>query len=288
MQVFLAVAETGSYSGAARALGSSQPTVGRQIRALVETVGSELFHRTPGGVRLTAVGLAMVPAAEAMRAAAERARSVADGQGETLAGTVRITAPSLVATYILPDILRRLKEDLPMVAIEIVATDEAQNLLFREADIAVRMFRPTQQEIIAKHICDAALGLYGARTLLDRLGRPETVDEALALGVIGYDRSERLITGFADHGYRLTREDFPLRCDDQVVNWEMARAGCGLGIVIQSIAVHDPTVEQLFPEIEIPPIPVWLATHEALKTTPRIRRVWDLLQDGITGAMRVA
>ena len=148
---FLAVAETGSLSAAARQLGLSQPTLGRHVADLEAQLGMPLFQRAPRGLIPTTAALNLLPHARAMRDAAARLHLAAAGQTETLAGTVRLTASRIVAHYILPAIIAELRQAEPGIEVELVATDATENLLFHEADIALRMYRPTQLDIVALH-----------------------------------------------------------------------------------------------------------------------------------------
>ena len=285
MQAFLAVADTGSYSAAARKLGLSQPTVGRQIEALEAGVGAALFRRHPKGMALTDAGAGLVDPARQMERAAGAIALIAAGQSEALAGTVRITASAVTAHHILPPVIARIRQDLPEVAVEVVASDRADNLLFREADIAVRMFRPDQLDIVTRHLGDMPLGVYGARAYLDRVGRPAGMADLMAWDFVGEDRGDRILRGFRAAGIEIDREFFRTRCDDQTVSWELVRAGCGLGFGQLAIGDADPLLERIETGLALPTLPYWLAAHETMRRTPRVRRVWDILADALTAVL---
>jgi DNA-binding transcriptional LysR family regulator len=274
---FLAVAQHGSLSGAARALGQSQPTLGRHIRLLEEQLGLSLFHRTPAGFEPTEAALPLVEAARAMGEQAARLALMAEGGQQGLAGTVRITASRVVSQYLLPGILARFRLAEPEIQIELVPSDTSENLLYNQADIALRMYRPEQLDIVTRHIGDMPIGLYAAPSYLDRAGRPATLDDLLALDFVGYDRDERIIRMMRAMGQPVTRGFFALRCDDQTVHWELVRAGCGVSGMQRAIADPDPAVERILPGLDLPALPMWLAMPEALRRNPRIRRVWDFL-----------
>lgn len=277
IQAFLAVADTGSLSAAARQLGLSQPTLGRKVREAEAALGVELFRRHPRGLALTETGAEMRAPAEAMRAAAAQMGLVAAGRDLALTGPVRITASVVVSHFVLPPVLAQLRTEEPGIEIDLVASDSSENLLFREADIAVRMYRPGQLDVITHHVADLPTGAYAATRYLDRVGRPDTVEDLLALDWIGFDRNEMIINGMAEAGWRVTRNFFKLRTDDQAAYWQLARAGGGVAIMQQRIGEPDPLVERLLPDMPLPVMPVWLTAHESLRRVPRVARVWEAL-----------
>jgi DNA-binding transcriptional LysR family regulator len=190
VRAFLAVAEHGSLSAAARALGTSQPTVGRQVHAMEAAAGTAMFERRARGMVLTAAGADLLEPARDMAKAAGQLALRAAGAGSAIGGTVRITASVFSSHHILPPILARVRAAEPEIAIELVASDTTENLLYREADIAVRMYRPRQLDIVTRHIGDLPLGIFGARHYLDRAGRPGSPDDLLSHQFVGYDRNE--------------------------------------------------------------------------------------------------
>ncbi|MBC7676082.1 MAG: LysR family transcriptional regulator [Rhodoferax sp.] len=282
LRSFLAVAESGSLSGAARVLGLSQPTLGRHITETETALKLTLFTRTARGLALSVAGTALLPHAQAMQEAAQALSLAAAGRDADMSGTVRITASQIMATYILPAMLADLRMREPQIEIELVPSDTSENLLFREADIAVRMYRPTQLDLITQHLIDLPLGLYAAKTYLNRVGRPTTHDEVLVRDLIGFDRSDQMLRMLQALGITRTRNDFPLRCDDQVVYWNLVRAGCGIGGMQCLVGDADPLVERVAPFVALPALPVWLTAAEALRQTPRIRRVFDYLVEAFT------
>ena len=152
VQAFLAGAETGSLSGAARSLGTSQPTLGRQVKAIESQLGAELFHRQPRGLALTQTGADLLAPAQAMQDAVRQMTLTAAGQQARLDGTVRITASVATSAEHLPPIIAKIRKLEPQIAIELVPSDDTSNLLYREADIAVRMYRHTLLDLITQHI----------------------------------------------------------------------------------------------------------------------------------------
>ena len=277
IQAFLAVAETGSLSAAARTLGASQPTLGRQIKALEASLGAELFLRKPRGFELTDIGTALLAPAKTMREAMGQISLTAAGTSAQLAGTVRITASVATSMHHMPAIIARIREAEPQIAIEIVPSDAATNLLYREADIAVRMFRPTQLDLVTRHIGDLDLGVYAAHSYLAKHPPLTALTDFDRFDFVGYDQDTSIIDGMKALGLPATRDMFKTRCDDNTTYWELVRAGCGIGFGQKVIGDIDPLLAEIDLGIELPKLPIWLTAHEAMRQSPRIRRVWDIL-----------
>ncbi|MEM8655871.1 MAG: LysR family transcriptional regulator [Pseudomonadota bacterium] len=282
IQSFAAVAEHGSLSAAARAQNSSQPTLSRHIAQLEATLGRRLFDRSSGGMVLTADGTDLMAHAAQMADAAARFDSQNDGHGSDIAGTVRLTASHIVANFILPPILSDLHAAYPHLQIEVVASDTTENLLRREADIALRMYRPTQPDVIAKHITDLPLGVYAAPSYIEKHGAPATLDDLHTHTVIGYDRSPLIIDGFAQRGVKVGRDFFGFRSDDQVLCWHMVVAGYGIGFAQRRMGDGDPRVVRISGDEDVGTMPLWLTAHPDLRRIPRVRRVYDWLAKHLT------
>ncbi len=275
---FLATAEAGSLSGAARQMGISQPTVGRHIADLEAVLGVRLFDRTSSGLRITEVGLSLVENAQVMHERAESLRRIAEGRAEAIDGSVRITASEMVAVYMLPDILADLHLEEPRIKIDVVASMTAENLLLREADIALRMFRPEQNDVITRHVSDLRVGMFAHPDYLARRGTPASLTELTGHSFIGFDRIDVIIRGFRRVGVEIDRDFFAFRCDSQSAGWEMAKAGFGIGFGPAFLGHRDGLV-QVLAEIKDEPLdlPIWLTAHRDLRHSRRIRFVYDFL-----------
>ena len=281
VQAFLAVAEAGSLSAAARRLGTSQPTLGRQIKAVEAKLGLDLFRRHPKGLELTNAGAALVAPARAMREAMREIALYAAGQEAALAGTVRITASEMVSHHVLPPILARIRQQAPDVEVELAPSDLSENLLYREADIAVRMYRPEQLDVVARYLGEIELGLFASKADAARHGLPQGPEEILGHDMVGYDRSELIVRGMREAGLKVSRESFKTRCDSQTTYWELVRAGCGIGFGHAMVARRDPGMLEIDLGFPMPSLPVWLASHQGLRHTPRVRLVWEILAEGL-------
>lgn len=286
LQSFIAVSEHGSFSAAARATNGSQATLSRHISTLEGQLDTHLFDRAIGGTELTKRGMAVLQRALDMADAAGRLSLDVEGHESAISGTVRVTAVTIVATYVLPKILAALRIEEPDIDIELVASNKTENLLRREADIAVRMYRPTQDDLFARKVGEAGFGIYASHSYLERRPAPKTADEILGHDVIGFDKSDLILEGLARFGLKVDRDFFAFRSDDAGVCWNMVLEGYGIGFTQLQIGEAEPRVSRIDLPSTIEPQPVWLAAHSELKTNPRVRRVFDFLADKLAGAAR--
>ncbi len=286
LRSFLATADTGSLSAAAARLGTTQPTLSRHIKELESALGVPLFRRSVKGLEPTEAALSLIDDARAMGHAAEALALKATGKAETLSGTVRITASVVVSNLILPPIIAELRRSEPAIQVELVASDASQNLLRRDADIALRMFDPTQNALVARKLGDTPLGVYAARDYLARRGRPRTLRDILDHDVIGFDRADDIIRGYAALGFPVTRHQFPVRCDDQMVCWHLLLAGAGIGFAQDLLAGARPDLERLDIGMTLPALPVWLVMHEEVRSNARIRRVADFVAGAVAKRLK--
>ena len=282
---FLATLDNGSLLGAARALQSSQPTIGRHIAELESQLGVALFERTGRGLKPLAMALKLAESARAMEAGAHQLQRSVASADEAVRGTVRITASQPVACVLLPPLLAKMRLALPDVQVELVSSNEVSNLLRREADIAVRMVPPAQAELVAKRIGKVTLGVYAHRSYLKRAGTPLRPADMLGHALLGNDKNDDIIRGFGAMGLPMTREQFALRTDDLMAYWQAVRSGLGIGFVADYLARTDPDVIAILPMLKIPPLPVWLAVHREIRTNKRIRAVYDFLAQAVAGAL---
>ena len=283
---FLAALEQGSLLGAARVIQASQPTIGRHIAELESQLGVVLFERTGRGLLPTETALRLADAARAMEAGAHQlARSVSGADSAGFAGTVRITASQPVACYLLPPLLAQMRLALPQVQVALVASNAVSNLLRREADIAVRMVQPDQATLVAKRVGKASLSACAHQDYLRRRGMPRQPTDLLAHELVGADRNEDILKGFAAMGYPVTREHFAFRTDDLIASWQAVRNGLGVGFMADYLIRTDSAIVPLLPMLKIPPLPVWLAVHREIRTSRRIRAVYDFLAQAIRLAL---
>ncbi|HEY8027862.1 MAG TPA: LysR family transcriptional regulator [Burkholderiaceae bacterium] len=279
---FLGILREGSLSGAARLLGLTQPTVGRHLDALEQGLGMVLFLRSQHGLSPTREAEALRPYAEAMESTSAAFLRVAASQKGNVTGTVRITASEVVSVEVLPPILADLRQAYPELMIELVATDRMEDLLQRDADIAVRMTRPSQSALVARRVGDVELGCYAHRRYLDRRGVPGSLEELAGHDVIGFDQ-ETVFTRavLADLPF-LSRTQFALRCDNDLATLAALRAGFGIGVCQVGLARANADLVRLFPEQAVYKLDTWIAMHEDLRQTPVCKATFAALVDGMT------
>jgi DNA-binding transcriptional LysR family regulator len=283
---FLAVLDQGSLLAAARSLGVSQPTLGRHITELESQLASVLFERTGRGLLPTRTALQLAQAARQMQDGALQLSRTLAGTKSQASGTVRITASVPVAVQLLPPILLNLRLALPDIQIELVSSNQVSNLLRREADIAIRMVRPDQTSLVARKLGETAVGAYAHRDYLARRGVPAQPAELLQHELIGSDAHPAIRLGFEAMGFPVPREAFALRSDDLLVQWQAVRAGLGIGFLADYQARLDPAVQPVLAgQLQIPPLPMWLAVHREIRTSRHIRAVFDFLATALPAAL---
>ena len=272
---FLAVMTEGSLSAAARTLNTTQPTIGRHVEALEQALGEPLFTRSSGGLRPTETALALRPHAEAMSAAAEALIRTASGEAGQVKGVIRITASEIVGAEILPPILTRFHEAWPQTTIELALSNRQEDLLRREADIAVRMARPTQEALLARKVGEPQIGLFAHRDYIARRGVPEFIDDP-DHAAVGFDRSDTAIRALNRTNLTLDRELFDFRSDNDLAQLAAVRAGFGIGGMMFGLARRDLALVQVLKSVTFD-MEMWVVMHEDLKASRRMKLMFDHL-----------
>jgi DNA-binding transcriptional LysR family regulator len=279
---FLGVLQEGSLSGAARSLGVAQPTVGRHIAALEKALKLPLFTRSQAGLLPTEAALALRSDAEAMASTAAALQRTAASQGAGVRGTVRVTASEIIGVEVLPPILARLRAQYPELKIELLLSNRVQDLLHREADIAVRMLRPQQELLVARRIGEVELGLHAHQRYLEQHGTPRSLADLAQHALIGFDTETPFIrsVGKSLQGV-FNRDNFALRSDSDLAHWALIQAGAGIGICQVALARRKPELQRLLPDQVSLPLETWITMHENLRHSPRCRATFDALVEGL-------
>jgi DNA-binding transcriptional LysR family regulator len=272
---FAAVLQHGSLSAASRVLGMTQPSIARHIDALEQAIGAKLFVRSQRGLSATDHAWALRPHAEALVAAAEALRRSAGGAPGMPEGTVRITASQAVGTHHLPAILTSLRHAQPRLHFELALTDDLDDLLQRQSDIAIRMAQPEQKSLVAKSVGSVRLGFHAHRNYLERRGAPDRLEDLREHDLIGFDTETPFTRAGMRHLPQIERWMFALRVDDAAAQFEAIRAGFGIGICQTAVARRDTDICRVLADAFDLPLPVWIVMHEDLRNGSRYRFTFD-------------
>ena len=283
---FVAVLETGSLSAAGRALGMTQPTVGRHVDSLEAALRLKLFTRSFDGFAPTDAALELKPYAASLAATAAALRRVATSHGDGVRGTVRLTASEIVSCEVLPPILADLRDAHPELVVELVPSNKVENLLRRDADIAVRMVAPSQDALVARRVATIEVGLHAHRRYLERHGTPRALEELARHALIGWDTETEYIRRFQERFPQITRESFALRTDSDVAQLSAIRAGLGVGFCQARLAAREPGMVRLFKSAIALHLETWVAMHADLRDSPRCAVTFAALADGLAAYAR--
>ncbi|CAN7668932.1 LysR family transcriptional regulator [Variovorax sp. LjRoot130] len=276
-RAFLAVLREGSLSAAARALNVVQPTVRRRLDALERSLGVALFTRSPSGLSPTEAARELGAHAETMAAAADAFARAASADTDAVFGTVRITASDVMGAEVLPAVLAELQEAQPGLVFELSLTNRTEDLLRHEADIAVRMVRPTQAAVVATHVGAVQLGLFAKAAYLEKHGTPRALEELGRFALIGPDRDTGVLRALQARGLDLRRAMFSCRADNQLAQLGAIRAGLGIGICQKALARRDPALVPVLPELFTHDLETWVTMHEDLRRVRRVRTTFGHL-----------
>ncbi len=277
-RAFLVTAEEGSLSAAARALGLTQPTLSRQVAGLEEELGVALFERVGRGLELTPGGAALLEQVRAMGDAAVNLKLAAVGQSNTIKGNICISATDLVTNLVMPILIPKLRRLHPDISVELIASDTLSDLRRREADIAIRAMQPADPDLIARKIGDVTGHLYASEYYLEQIGVPQSPED---LGDANFicDKSEMIIDIMAGCGIKLTQRNFSITSQSVITQWELVKRGLGIALLPDQLAGTEPRFHKVLPDLQPFKGPLWLVVHKELRTSRRVRVVFDFLVD---------
>ena len=276
-RAFLVTAEEGSLSAAARALGMTQPTLSRQVDALEDELRLILFERAGRGLILTPSGLELLEHVRGMGEAASRVSRAASGQSQSIEGSICIAASEVYSAFLLPPIIEKLRQEYPGISVEIVASNSSSDLLRREADIAIRNVASSQPDLITKKIRDDEAFFYAAHSYRAMIGNPQSFADLADADFLAFANNDVLMNVLNALGLNVTKRNFPIICDNHIVQWQLVKQGVGIGGITKDIGDAEPLVCRILPDMEPIVVPMWLATHRELNTSKRVRTVFDFL-----------
>jgi DNA-binding transcriptional LysR family regulator len=234
----------------------------------------------------TDLAVELHPYATALAATAAALLRAATRKTNEVAGTVRVSASEVVAVEVLPPILAGLQDRHPALRIELSASDEVEDLLHREADIAVRMAEPSQSALLVRRIGGIPVGLFAHRRYIDRHGAPKTLADLADHRFIGFDRKTAYIRAMAKRHPQIGNLTFALRTDSNLAQLAAIRAGAGIGICQTALAADDPDLVHILPRAFDTALETFVAMHENLRASPRCRAVFDALVTGLTSYLK--
>lgn len=275
-KVVLALSRTGSMSAAAAQLELSQPSVSRIVAELEERLGQPLFVRHARGVRATALGQLLVEAAAGVEASMQGFERLARG-ASAARGTVRLAATEVIGTEVILPRLRELRASCPKLAVELVLDNRVSDLARGEADLAVRMARPRQPELVTRQVASLELGFYASVDYVHRHGHPRTLDELTEHDLIGFDPRGPLAGAVAQLSPRLAAAACSLRSDSLIVHLLAARHGAGIAVLQTQLAQRFPELVRVARQAELPALEVWLAMHRDLRRSGPVRVTYEWL-----------
>jgi DNA-binding transcriptional LysR family regulator len=281
-RTFLKVLEHGSLSAAGRAMGMAQPTVGRHIDSLESALGLKLFTRSFDGFSPTDAALELGPYAASVAATAAALRRVASSHGSGVRGTVRLTASEVIGVEVLPPILAALRNQHPELIVELILSNKANDLLHREADIAVRMFPPEQEALVAKRVGGIEIGLHAHQSYLEKHGTPLSIEELPMHSIVGFDQENAFLRKLQHQYPMFSREHLSFRTDSDLAQLAAIRSGYGIGVCQSALAAKDnQLVRVLQPQFSMM-MDTWIAMHEDLRQSPRCAVTFAALAAGLS------
>lgn len=278
-RIFLAVVEEGSLSGAARSLGLSHPTIRSRIDALELALGTSLFTRSPNGLTPTEAAHSLVQPAKTMKTASALFVRMASAPLDEISGTVRLSVPDFMGIEVMPPMLKKLRALHPDIEIELSLSNKPADLLSNEVDVAVRTVAPKQLSLIAKKVARIPLGLFAAKSYLDKRGYPQTMEDLVDHDLIGPDQDP--------YSYALIEQTLApeiqnrivVRTDNQPAHIALARKGVGIASSQVPLSKDDPELVRVLPDLVVATLETWIVTHENLRQVPRINAVFESLVD---------
>jgi len=276
-RAFLVTAEEGSLSAAARALGMTQSTLGRQVSALEVELGVTLFEKVGRGLEITPSGLELIEHVRQMGEAANRLNLAATGNSTLLEGSVSITASETVAVLLLPPLLKKFRQKEPGITLDIIASNEQSDLRRREADIAIRNVQPTHSELIARKLPTTYASLYATPEYLTSLGKPLQAESLTKADYVGFIDNSMYKNGLKSIGLTLTDDNFPYSTESHMTHWHLVKTGAAIGVMPDYLANQEAIVKKAHSKLPSFPIETWLVVHRELRTNRRIQVVYNYL-----------
>lgn len=275
LEAFVHIARSGSISAGARALGVSQPTATRYLQELESALSTGLFVRHSRGLTLTERGEELYSIAREVNDRVDEVFRRAAGLGRQIRGSVRISVNEPIGVLVLSPCLAELRSAHPDLSIELVIDNSTANLSRREADVAVRMFRPKQLDLVARRVGSLEVGLFATVGYLERHGMPRALADVKGHTLIGFDRDTSWLSTLEAIG--MTPDAFAFRTDSVLAQMEAVVAGVGIGGMQLLLAQRHPELRRVLSDLPLPPLELWVVMHRDLGRSAATRVVFDAL-----------
>jgi DNA-binding transcriptional LysR family regulator len=286
LRSFLAIYETGTLTEAARRLNTTQPSMGRHLRELEGLLAETLFVRLPGKLKPNERAHALFEATASMHQAVRDAARIFTDNHERVAGVVRLAVSEAYGYYVMPRLLMPLLREQPELEIELAVSNRSDNLLRRDADIAVRHFRPLQDDLIARKVGETEFGLFAHEDYIARFGEPTDFTQPEGAVLAGFDREPMPLAQVL----RGTLPDAPLRfrwrSDSMLALHASVECGAAIGMYFIDIAAERPGLRRVLTDRVGLKQEVWLCAHDELRRSRRMRYVWDHLRESLEARFR--
>ncbi len=277
LKVFLCIYEQGSLSAASRALKISQPTVGRRLKSLEESLATQLFTRQPDGLILTAHGEQLIPFAQKMESAASALHRHQASFSPEIAGTVRVSMYEQIAQFVVPH-LPQLRKKCPSVEIEISIAHTAANLSRREADIMIRKCVPDLPDIIAKDLGHYHYGVYATHSYLEQHPAALTDARYSECDWVGFDDEHVYFSSQVWLRKKLGKRQPVIRSNNGVTILDAMIQSCGLGVLPCFVGDRQPSLKKL-ETIADESANLYLVIHKDMRKSPAVRLMMDAIVD---------
>jgi len=276
-RAFLVTAREGSLSAAAQELGLTQPTLSRQVSGLEESIGVVLFEKFGRGLALTPAGRELLVHVEKMGDSAANFSLSAKGKSQSLGGSVCISSPEITSALMMPQIVEKILLEYPLIKIDLMASNVPSDLRRREADIAIRSFRPNEPEYIAKKVQPQKWGVYAANSYCEKRGEQSSETDIEDAVFIGPSDTAILIEHMGKVGVRLTEKNFKITSDSMLVQWQLLCTGYGIAVAPVKVADRNPSLTRLLADKISLESEQWLVSHKEMRSNKKVRVVFDFL-----------
>lgn len=281
LRSFIAIFETGTLTEAAIRLKTTQPSMGRHLRELEASLKEPLFVRLPGRLKPTVRADVLFEALLGMRHAVREAESIFSSSRASISGVVRLAVSEAYGYHVIPAILLPLLEQNLELEIELSVSNQSDNLLRRDADIAVRFFRPHQDNVIAVKVGETQLGLYAHVDYLARHGVPTNIELGASDVLTGNDREPLQLSGVVQGPAPKSPVKFRFRTDFVLAREAAALSGSAISMMFTDIAKEMPQLKRVLADRISLKQEVWLCAHEELRRSASMRYVWEHLESAL-------